>query len=117
MAEGASTIAEGALATVDGGAFAAEIVERLEAELVRFCHRVAHDHGIELDRARAALVLLGNLVSAGVPWTARPDSAPTRIHDAFTQIASRHPKASPLATVMRREIAAFFVATTNVTIA
>jgi hypothetical protein len=101
-----------ALRTPDGAALATELVEMLECELVRFCHRVAHDHGIELDRARAAMVLLGKLVAAGVPWTARPDCEPTRIHDAFSRLLPRHPAA--IATPLKRELASFFIATTDV---
>jgi hypothetical protein len=100
-----------ALETEEGGAFAREILDALEAELVRFRHRVRFDHGIELDRARAAMVLLGKLVGAGVPWKARPDSDPARIHEAFSTIVARDPKAS---TTLKREIAAFFAATADV---
>jgi len=100
-----------ALETEDGGAFAREILDALESELVRFRHRVAHDHGIELDRARAAMVLLGKLVGAGIKWKARPDSDPARIHEAFSTIVPRDPK---IATTLKREIAAFFAATADV---
>jgi hypothetical protein len=102
-----------ALATADGAGLALEIVEMLEAELVRFCHRVAHDHGIELDRARAAMVLLGKLVGAGVAWTARSDCAPTRIHEAFTSLLPRNLALKPL---LKRELAEFFVATASVAV-
>lgn len=100
-----------ALETEEGGAFAREILDALEAELVRFRHRVRFDHGIELDRARAAMVLLGKLVGAGVPWKARPDSDPARVHEAFSSIVARDPKAS---TSLKREVAAFFAATADV---
>ena len=100
-----------ALETEEGGAFAREILDALESELVRFRHRVAHDHGIELDRARAAMVLLGKLVGAGIAWKARPDSDPARIHEAFSTIVPRDPK---IATTLKREIAAFFAATADV---
>jgi len=100
-----------ALETIEGVAFATEIVELLESELVRFCHRVTHDHGIELDRARAAMVLLTRLVSSGVVWTARPDSSPARIHETFSGLLPRHPA---LAKILRRELAEFFVATVEV---
>lgn len=110
MGEGEGTPAD-ALATTEGAALATEIVEMLESELVRFCHRVAHDHGIEVDRARAAMVLLGKLVASGIVWTARPDSAPTRINEAMTSLLPRHPA---IARVLRRELAAFFVATLEV---
>jgi hypothetical protein len=104
-------MAEEALETVDGAAFARQIIDELEAELVRFRHRVAHDHAIELDRARAAMVMLGKLVSSGVPWTALPDSDPARIHEAFTQLVARDAKLAP---ILKREIAAFFAATADV---
>ena len=100
-----------ALDTEDGGAFAREIIDALEHELVRFRHRVIHDHGIELDRARAAMVLLGKLVGAGIAWKARPDSDPARIHEAMSSMVGRDPK---IATVLKREIAAFFAATADV---
>lgn len=100
-----------ALATTDGAALAGEIVDGLEAELVRFCHRVDHDHGIELDRARAALVLLGRLVSSGVRWQAMPDSDPAKIHQAFSSQLTVHPQLAP---ILKREIAAFFAATADV---
>jgi len=102
-----------ALVTPEGQLLAGEIVEMLEAELVRFCHRVTHDHGIELDRARAAMVLLGKLVASKVAWTARPDSAPTRIHEAFSKLLPRDPALAP---TLRREIAEFFVATSDVAV-
>ncbi len=100
-------IGDEALETVEGAALATEIVDMLESELVRFRHRLAHDHGIELDRARAAMALLGKLVSSGVPWTARPDSDPVRIYEAFTSLIPKHP-------MLKKEVAAFFVATTDV---
>jgi hypothetical protein len=100
-----------ALETEEGGAFAREILDALEHELVRFRHRVIHDHGIELDRARAAMVLLGKLVGAGIKWKARPDSDPARIHEAFSSIVARDSKGS---TTLKREIAAFFAATADV---
>jgi hypothetical protein len=96
-----------ALETQEGAAFATEIVEMLEAELVRFRHRVAHDHGIELDRARAAMVLLGKLVSGGVKWTAKPDSDPTKLYELFNSMLAKQP-------ALKKELAAFFVATTDV---
>lgn len=100
-----------ALESVEGAALTTEVVQMLESELVRFRHRVMHDYGIELDRARAAMVLLGRLVAAGVPWTARPDSDPARIHEAFSGMLSKHPALAP---ILKREIAGFFVATANV---
>jgi len=103
-----------ALDTVDGAALAREIVDTLEAELVRFRHRVMHDHGIELDRARAAMVVLGRLVGAGIKWTARPDSDPARIHEAFSSLVPRDAKLAP---TLKREIAEFFAATADVTVA
>jgi hypothetical protein len=106
----------GPLATADGRALATELVEMLESELVRFGHRVAHDHGVQLDRARASMALLGTLVASGVPWTARPDSAPQAIHDAFAQLAARNPSSWPLAPVIRSEIDRFLEATATVTI-
>ena len=102
-----------ALDTAEGSAFAREIVGALEAELVRFRHRVHHDHGIELDRARAALVMLGKLVGAGVKWVARPDSDPARIHEAFSTIVERN---AEVARVLKREVAAFFAATADVAV-
>jgi hypothetical protein len=107
----------GPLATADGRALATELVEMLESELVRFAHRVAHDHGIQLDRARASMALLGTLVASGVPWTAHPDSAPQAIHDAFAELAARNPASWPLAPVIRGEVARFLEATAAVTIA
>src|SRR5215210_5937056 len=100
-----------ALDTADGAALATEIVDMLESELVRFLHRVAFDHGIELDRARAAMVLLGKLVGGGVKWTAKPDSDPTRVYEVFTAMLPKHPAIAP---VLKKELAAFFVATTDV---
>jgi hypothetical protein len=100
-----------ALDTPEGAAFATEIVEMLEAELVRFQHRVAFDHGIELDRARAAMVLLGKLVAAGVNWTAKPDCDPTRLYELFDAMRAKHPAIAP---ALKKELAAFFVATTDV---
>ena len=100
-----------ALETAEGGSFAHEIIDALEAELVRFRHRVRHDHGIELDRARAAMALLGKLVGAGVKWVAQPDSDPARIHEAFSTVIARDPKAM---TLVKREVAAFFAATADV---
>jgi hypothetical protein len=107
-------MSDGALDTDEGAALATEIVEMLESELVRFQHRVEHDHGIELDRARAAMVLLGKLVAAGVRWTAKPDSDPSRIQEAFASLMKKHPA---IATTLKREIAGFFVATTDVQVA
>jgi hypothetical protein len=75
---------------------------------------VRHDHGVELDRARAALVLLGKLVAAGVPWTAHLDSDPARLHELFSGFVVRD---TELAPILKREIAAFFVATTDVAVA
>ncbi len=105
-----------AFETAEGGAVAAEIVAILESELVRFCHRVAHDHGVAVDRARSSMVMLGTLVAAGARWTARPDSAPTRIHDAFAELAARQPADWPLAADIRREVAAFLDATASVAV-
>jgi len=109
-------VSAGALETEEGRAVALEIVAMLESELVRFCHRVAHDHAIALDRARASMVLLGTLVGSGAPWTARPDSAPTRIHDAFAELAARNPADWPPAGAIRSEVAAFLDATAAVAI-
>lgn len=100
-----------ALETADGAALATEIVDMLESELVRFRHRVAHGHGIELDRARAAMVLLGKLVGNGVTWRAKPDSDPVRIYEDFTSVLPAYPDVAPS---LKKEIAAFFVATTDV---
>ncbi len=102
-----------ALDTVEGAALVKEIVDGLEAELVRFRHRVLHDHAIELDRARAAMVLLGTLVRGGVRWAARPDSDPARIHEAFSTLVPRDAKLAP---ILKREIADFFAATADVTV-
>lgn len=102
-----------ALDTEEGGAFAREIIDALEHELVRFRHRVMHDHGIELDRARAAMVMLGKLVGAGIMWKPRPDADPARIHEAMTSLVGRDPK---IATTLKREIAAFFAATADVAV-
>lgn len=104
----------GALDTADGRAMATEIVEMLESELVRFTHRVRHDHGVQLDRARASMSLLGSLVASGVPWTARSDSEPPRIHDAFAELAARQPATWPLAAVIRSELGTFLDATRDV---
>jgi hypothetical protein len=101
----------GVFETTGGGALAAELVELLESELVRFCHRVTHDHGIELDRARAAMTLLGTVIGSGIGWTARPDSDPARIREAFTAVLPRDPTLAP---ILRRELAGFFVATAEV---
>ena len=106
----------GPLATVDGRALATELVEMLESELVRFTHRVVHDHGVELDRARASMALLGTLVGSGVPWTAHHDSSPQTIHDAFAVLATRNPATWPLAPVIRREVDRFLEVTAAVTI-
>ncbi|MDB4959787.1 MAG: hypothetical protein JWO36_7356 [Myxococcales bacterium] len=109
----------GALDTTEGGALASEVIEMLEAELVRFRHRVTHDYSISLDRARAALVLLGKLVAAGVPWTARTDSAPRRIFDAFIELATRAESTWPrgLAEAIHADLAEFINVTSKVTIA
>ncbi|MBX3162367.1 MAG: hypothetical protein KF773_40760 [Deltaproteobacteria bacterium] len=106
----------GALETEDGGAVAAELVGMLESELVRFTHRVAHDHAIALDRARASMVLLGALVAAGCPWTAQPDSAPARIHDAFAELAARSAADWPPAAAIRGEVARFLEQTSEVAV-
>ena len=98
---------DAALETPEGAALATEIVDMLESELVRFRHRLAHGHGIELDRARAAMVLLGKLVGSGVTWTARPDSDPLRLYEAFSSLIPEHP-------ALKKDVAAFFVATTDV---
>ncbi|HEV7555263.1 MAG TPA: hypothetical protein VGO00_07415 [Kofleriaceae bacterium] len=105
----------GPLATADGRALATELVEMLESELVRFTHRVLHDHGIQLDRARASMALLGTLVTSGVPWTAHHDSSPQTIHDAFAVLATRNPATWPLGPVIRNEVARFLEATATVT--
>jgi hypothetical protein len=103
----------GALDTDDGRALAGEVTELLESELVRFAHRVDHDHGIELDRARGAMVLLTAMLRAGVPWTARPDCAPTRLAAAFEAMAHRDPAH---AEVIRGEILAFQAWTVNIAV-
>ena len=100
-------MSERALDTEEGRAVALEIVAMLESELVRFCHRVTHDHLIALDRARASMVLLGTLVGSGVPWTARADSSPQRIHDAFAELAARNPADWSPAAQIRAEVATF----------
>lgn len=101
----------GALDTEDGRALAGEVTELLESELVRFTHRVQHDHGIELDRARGALVLITALLRAGVTWNPRSDCAPARVAAAFEEMAKRDPAH---AEVVRAEIDAFEVWTANV---
>jgi hypothetical protein len=83
------------LETEDGAALATEILDMLESELVRFTHRLAHNHGVELDRARAAMVLLGKLVGSGVKWTAKPDSNPLLIYEAFRSLVPTHPDIKP----------------------
>jgi hypothetical protein len=103
-----------ALETEEGGAVAAELVGMLESELVRFCHRVSHDHNIALDRARASMVLLGALVAYGCPWIAQPDSAPSRIHDAFAELAARNAADWPPAAAIRREVTTFLAQTSEV---
>lgn len=103
----------GALDTEEGRALAGEVTEMLEAELVRFTHRVHHEHGIELDRARGALVLLTAMLRAGVTWTARPDCAPARISAAFEEMAKRD---AAHADVVRGEITAFTAWTANVAV-
>jgi hypothetical protein len=108
--------AAGALDTDEGRAVAAELVAMLESELVRFCHRVTHDHGIALDRARASMVLLGTLVAAGAPWTARGDSSPGRIFEAFAELAARNDAGWPPANAIRRELDDFLEQTGDVEI-
>jgi hypothetical protein len=107
-------VSEPALDTEEGRAVALEIVAMLESELVRFCHRVTHDHLIALDRARASMVLLGTLVRSGVPWTARADSSPQRIHDAFAELAARNPADWAPASQIRDEVTAFLAACSEV---
>jgi hypothetical protein len=109
-------VSERALDTEEGRAVALEIVAMLESELVRFCHRVAHDHLIALDRARASMVLLGTLVGSGVPWTARADSSPQHIHDAFAELAARNPVDWPPASQIRAEVATFLDACSEIAI-
>jgi hypothetical protein len=109
----------GALETTEGGALASEVVEMLESELVRFRHRVLHNYSIALDRARAAMVLLGKLVATGVPWTARADSAPRKVFDAFIELATRAESTWPrgLAEAIHADLAEFISATSKVAIA
>ena len=109
----------GALETAEGSALAAEVVEMLEAELVRFRHRVLHDYAIALDRARGAMTLLGKLVAAGVPWTARADSAPRKVFDAFIELATRAEATWPrgLAEAIHADLAEFINLTSKVAIA
>ena len=105
-------MSSGALGTDDGKAIAAEIGELLESELVRFVHRVEYDHGIELDRARAAMVLLTKLLAGGVAWTPHVDSAPDKVAAAFGALADRNPGWPPSLTVeIRAEVDAFVAAT------
>ena len=115
----APTQFSGAFESEGGREVAADVVEMLESELVRFRHRVAHDFEISLDRARAALVLLSRLVEDGVPWTARPDSAPRKIFDAFIVLLGRTEAAWPLglAEAVHAELAEFVAATRAVEIA
>lgn len=115
----APTLHAGVFDSDGGREVAADVVELLESELVRFRHRVAHDFGISLDRARAALVLLAELVGAGVPWTAHPDSAPRKIFDAFIELIGRAEASWPhgLAESLHAELAEFVNATREVAIA
>jgi hypothetical protein len=108
--------AKGALDTDDGRALAREVTELLEAELVRFTHRVDHDHGIELDRARGALAVITTLLRGGVAWTTRADCAPGRIADAFTAIATRDGAEAALVEQLRGEIDAFVEAAADVVV-
>ena len=106
----------GPLESADGRDLASELVEMLESELVRFRHRVIHDHGIAFDRARAAIVLLTKLVAAGAPWTARSDSAPRKIFDTFIDLIARSESSWPpgLAEALHAELAEFITATGSV---
>jgi hypothetical protein len=115
----ASTQHAGAFDSDAGREVAADVVEMLESELVWFRHRVAHDFGIAFDRARAALVLLSKLAAAGVPWTARPDSAPRRIFEAFIELIGRAEASWPqgLAEALHAELAEFVDVTRAVAIA
>jgi hypothetical protein len=108
--------AKGALDTDDGRALAREVTELLEAELVRFTHRVDHDHGIELARARGALAVMTTLLRGGVAWTTRADCAPGRIADAFTVIATRDGADPALVERLRVEIDAFVAAAEDVVV-
>lgn len=114
----APTQLSGAFDSEGGREVAADVVEMLESELVRFRHRVAHDFAISLDRARAALVLLSKLVEGGVPWTAHPDSAPRKIFDAFIELLGRSEAAWPhgIAEAVHAELAEFVAATRAVAI-
>jgi len=101
---------KGALVTDAGRALAAEITELLESELVRFAHRVYHDHGIELDRARSSLAVLTVLLRGGLPWTAQADCAPAKLAEAFTTAVARDRTAPALAAAVRAEVEAFTAA-------
>jgi hypothetical protein len=108
----------GPLDTDDGRALAGDLVEMLESELVRFRHRVTHDYKIEIDRARAALVLLTRLVEAGALWTACGDSAPRAIFDSFVELIDRAESTWPvgLGEALHAELADFITATAKVAI-
>jgi hypothetical protein len=110
------TATPGALDTDAGSALAGEVTELLESELVRFVHRVHHDHGVALDRARAALALLTALIRGEVPWTARPDCAPARIAAAFTAFARRESIPAALATELLTEVDSFVTASVRVAV-
>ncbi len=109
----------GPLDTDGGRAVAVDVVELLESELVRFCHRVRHDYAISLDRARAALVLLTKLVASGVEWNASADSAPRYIFDRFVELITRAETTWPsgLAEALHAELAEFISVTSRVAVA
>src|SRR4051812_8335347 len=89
MARQPTVIVPGALETEQGRGVASDVIELLESELVRFRHRVMHDHGISVERARAALVMLTKLVEAGASWRAPHDAAPRKIFDSFIELMTR----------------------------
>jgi hypothetical protein len=106
----------GALETADGRALTGELTEMLEAELVRFAHRVDHEHRIELDRARASLAVMTMLLRGGVTWRTRSDCAPGRLADAFTVVATRDGADPALVKVLQEEVDAFLAVADAVTV-
>ena len=119
MARQPTVVVAGALETEGGRAVANDLLELLESELVRFRHRVAHDHGISFERARAALVLLTRLVAAGAGWRAPDDAAPRKIFDSFIELMTRADASwqPGLAEALHVELAEFLDATKSVPIA